>query len=80
MWSVCCLRCPGDGGGLRVGRGMAEQNRVRATNVPVVVVTVDGDGGRVWKWKLCLITINKWIIFDTFHSAVLLIVLQTDAV
>jgi len=41
------LRGPGDGGGRGVPVGHAEQRGVRAAHVPVVVVALDGHGGRV---------------------------------
>lgn len=41
------LRGPGDGGGRRVGVGHADQHRIRAADVPVVVVALDGHGRRV---------------------------------
>lgn len=51
-WAVrrgVVLRGPDDIVGRRVGIGHAREHCVRAADVPVVVVALDGHGGRVWK-------------------------------
>lgn len=41
------LRGPGDGGGRRVGVGLAQEHGVRTADVPVVVVALYGHRGGV---------------------------------
>lgn len=41
------LRGPGDGGGRRVGVGLAQEHGVRTADVPVVVVALYGYRGGV---------------------------------
>lgn len=43
------LRGPGDNAGRRVGVEGAREHGVQAADVPVVVVALDGHGGRVWR-------------------------------
>lgn len=48
VWGVV-LRGPDDIVGRRVGIGHAREHSVQAADVPVVVVALNGHGGRVWK-------------------------------
>lgn len=43
------LRGPGDNAERRVGVVHAREHGVRAADIPVVVVALDGHDGRVWK-------------------------------